>query len=143
MNVEWSQTRSSRFRPVNQRAVQKVVVNGHHQQAFAADGEQDLQQQGLQQHLGRHPRSSARDIHRLRLALMVASKAPTTRHIAQLAQRVFGTNSLFKADVAEHRLLEILCASHLECRLRFVRGGSHVVAADQPAGDFFNGLLKS
>ena len=35
-------------------AIQQAVVDGFNQEPLGADGEQDLQQQGFEQHLGRH-----------------------------------------------------------------------------------------
>ena len=95
-------------------AVQQVVVDRLDQLAFAADGEQDLQQQGLEQHLRRHRRSATAGVHRFELA--VHARQQRIHHGAQLAQRVCRWHSFFKADVAEHRPLEVLVASHLSCR---------------------------
>ena len=94
-------------------AVQQVVVDRLDQLALAADGEQDLQQQGLEQHLGRHRGAPAAGIHRFELA--VHRRQQRIDHGAQLAQRVCRWHALFKADVAEHRPLEVLVASHLSC----------------------------
>jgi hypothetical protein len=116
-------------------AVQQVVVDGLHQQPFAADGEQDLQQQGLQQHLGRNRRASACRIHRLKLR--THGRQQGIDHLAQLAQWVFGGNPVFEADVAEHRPLKILCASHLGCRLRLGRSGSHRSCRRPACSGFF------
>lgn len=89
-------------------AAHRVVVDRIDQLALAADGKQDLQQQGLEQQL-RWQRGAG--IHRL---------DPTTHgrqrridHGAQLAQRVCRWHSHFKADVAEDRPLEVCVASHL------------------------------
>lgn len=47
--------------------------------------------------------------------------------LAQFAQRVlaFGRHPLYKVDVAKHRPLEILCASHLRCLVPHRRRVSH------------------
>jgi len=44
-------------------AIEQVVVDGLDQQPLAADGEQDLQQQGFQEHLGRYRRAAFARIH--------------------------------------------------------------------------------
>lgn len=91
-------------------AVEQVVVDGLDQLALAADGEQDLQQQSLEDHFRRHRGAAPAGIHRLKL--VVHRRQQRVDHGAQLAQRVCLRHSLFKADVAEHRLLEVLVASH-------------------------------
>lgn len=91
-------------------AVQQVVLDGLDQLALAADGKQDLQQQGLEQHLRRHRRAAPAGVHRVELA--VHRRQQRIDHGAQLAQRVCRRYPLFKADVAEHRPLEVLVAPH-------------------------------
>jgi hypothetical protein len=92
-------------------AVQQVVVDRFDQLALAADGEKDLQQQGFQQHFWRHRGATTAGIHRLELA--AHRRQQRIDHGAKLAQRVCRWHSLFKADVAEHRPLEVWVASHL------------------------------
>lgn len=116
-------------------AVQQVVVNGLHQQPFAADGEQDLQQQRLQEHLRLHRGASACRLHRFKLR--AHGRQQGIDQPVQLAQRVFGWNPLFEADVAEHRPLKILCASHLGCRLRLGLGGLHRSCCRPACGELF------
>jgi len=91
-------------------AVQQVVLDGLDQLALAADGKQDLQQQGLEQHLRRHRGAAPAGVHRVELA--VHRRQQRIDHGAQFAQRVCRRYPLFKADVAEHRPLEVLVASH-------------------------------
>ncbi len=91
-------------------AVQQVVVDRFDQLALAADGEQDLQQQGLEQHLRRHRGAAPAGVHRVELA--VHRRQQRIDCGAQFAQRVCRRYPLFKADVAEHRPLEVLVASH-------------------------------
>ena len=94
----------------NEPAIQEVVVNRFDQLAFAAKGEQDLQQQGFQQHLWRDRGATTAGIHRFELA--AHRRQQRINHGAQFAQRVSRWHSLFKADVAEHRPLEVWVASH-------------------------------
>jgi len=104
-------------------AVQQVVVDGLDQQPLAADREQDLQQQGLEQHFGRYRRAAVAGIHRLELRRHGGQQS--VNHRAQFAQWVFGRYPVFEADVAEHRPLKVLCASHIRCLVSCRRRGSH------------------
>ena len=65
---------------------------------------------GLEQHLRRHRGAAPAGVHRVELA--VHRRQQRIDHGAQLAQRVCLRHALFKADVAEHRPLEVLVASH-------------------------------
>jgi hypothetical protein len=59
-------------------AVEKVVVDRFDQLALAADGKQDLQQQGVEQHLRGHRGAATAGVHRFELAIHLASSASTT-----------------------------------------------------------------
>lgn len=131
----------------NEPAVQQVVVDRFDQLAFAADGEQDLQQQGLEQHLWRHRGAPPAGIHRLELG--VHRRQQRINHGAQFAQRVCRWHSLFKADVAEHRPLEVWVASHrslLGCsRMASDRSGQLVRRREifqRPAKGNYDVLIK-
>lgn len=68
---------------------------------------------GLEQHLWRHRRTATAGVHRLELAVHCCQQR--INHSAQFAQRLCLRHALFKADVADHRPLEIWVASHLSC----------------------------
>jgi hypothetical protein len=92
----------------------RSVLDRLDQLALAADGEQYLQQQSLeQQHLWRRRWSATARIPRVELA--VHRREQCIDHGAQFAQRVCLQHSLFKADAAEHRPLEVWVASRLDC----------------------------
>jgi len=91
-------------------AIQQVVVDGLDQQPLAADGEQDLQQQGFQEHLGWHRRAAFARIHGLELGAHAGQQGIDQR--PQLAQGVLGRHPVFKADGAEHGSLKALHTSH-------------------------------
>lgn len=116
-------------------AVQQVLVDGLHQQPLAADGEQDLQQQGLEQHFGRHRRTAVAGVHRHELRRHGVQQS--VHHLAQFAQRVFGRYPVFEADVAEHHPLKVLCASHLRCLVSCRRRGSHGTRGKTGRGGVF------
>jgi hypothetical protein len=91
-------------------AVQKRVVVGLDWLALAANVEQHLQWQGLEQHFQPHQGVATAGIHRLELA--VYHYQQRISHGAHFAQWVRLLHSLFKSDVAELRPLEVLEASH-------------------------------
>lgn len=92
-------------------AIEQVVVTGFREQPLAANGEQDLQQQRLEQHLRRHRRTTTASIDRIELRTHAGQQAIDQR--TQHAQRMLGRHPLFTTDVTEHRSLKVLRASHL------------------------------
>jgi len=91
-------------------AVQQVVVDGFDQEPLGADGEQDLQQQGFEQHLGRHRGPAGLGVGRIELAAHAGQQG--IDHSTQFAQRVLGRHPIFQTEVGKHRTLKALCASH-------------------------------
>jgi hypothetical protein len=98
------------FKPTNQRN-NSYVIQFLHQQALAADGVEDLQQQGAQQLLGRnrgpaHPRIELVELPRKPLQDGIG-------HLPDGPQGVIGRNPLFRRHIAVQLVLLKIVSAHL------------------------------
>jgi hypothetical protein len=108
-------------------AVENAVVQLLYQQPLAANAVQHLQQQRAKELLGGN-----RGPARRRIQLVEAGRQPRqcrVRHAPNRPQRMIGADPLLRRDIAKHRLVSRIVASHPDAP--FVTVGSIVVRRDQ------------